>query len=264
MGGRRVSVSWRVRAAWKVAGTSPRRALSWIGLYTLLATMVLSVPFGGGSSRGVALALPVALVVTYGVAVWRWSGKIRSVPRPLLDALDGIETDRLVLRRPARRDASAYAATVDSVAMEANGSTEAHLQRRLRQMKLDLAAPCRAELLVTDKATGAVLGDVTVHRRHHDPRTCDLGWSMGPGQRGKGYGTEALRAAFPVIHAVGIRRIVVGTAPDNTAVRRVLEKLGAHQIENRPHQLPNGTTIESVRFAHDAVDTPLRGEVAGR
>jgi RimJ/RimL family protein N-acetyltransferase len=249
MGGRVWTIGWRTRVAWAVARAAPKAALAWIGAFSLIGTFALSA--GSESWRAIFVALPIAVTACCIAAVWRWSTRLASIPRPLLDALDGIETDRLLLRRARRRDVPAYRRTIDAVYLETNGTTNEVLKATIWQMKTGLGLPAWALVLVTDRTTGTVLGDVTVHRCDDEESTCELGWSMGPEHRGKGYGTEALRAVFPALHIAGVGRIIVGTAPDNAAVRRVLDKLGAHQIESRPHLLPNGTTVDSLWFAHD-------------
>lgn len=217
----------------------------------------LAVLFGlGDASPGGMLAAVVAGLVLAGVfAVWRWSAMVvtlaRSVRHPLQDALGVIDTERLVLRRPARQDSVAFAATVDAETIEANGFTEAQVRRDIEYMRLGIGDPHDAALLVTVRSTGTVIGHVGVYAPHDDEDDWHLGWWIGPGFRGQGYGTEALRAVLAAVHATGVQRVIVGTATDNLAVHRVLDKLGAHHIDTRPHTLPNGATITSNWFAHD-------------
>jgi RimJ/RimL family protein N-acetyltransferase len=97
---------------------------------------------------------------------------------------------------------------------------------------------------------GGVIGSISAHPVIARQATCHVGWWMGPAARGKGYGTEALRTIFPALHKTGVSRILIGTSPDNTAVRRVLEKLGADEVATSPHRLPNDTTVPSVWYVH--------------
>ena len=61
----------------------------------------------------------------------------------------------------------------------------------------------------------------------------DLGYTLDPAYAGRGYATEAARAA--VDHALGqlgVRRVTAGAFVDNVASVRVLEKLGMRREEH--------------------------------
>jgi RimJ/RimL family protein N-acetyltransferase len=255
------TLRWRIRLAWAVLRRTPGRWVPVFCGYWFVLWLVVLLALGDGSPGGMLAAAGLGFVLAGIVAVWRWSALAlagaRTLAHPIQDALGVIDTERLVLRRPTRGDAAAFGATVDATSIAANGWTRKQARQATGLMRLGIGDTNGAALLVTDRSTGTVLGRVTIRVPHGDLDHWELGWSMGPTFRGRGYGTEAVGATFAALHALGVPRIVVGTATDNVGVHRVLDKLGAHHLGTGPHQLPDGTTIVTDWFAHDA-PTPVR------
>jgi RimJ/RimL family protein N-acetyltransferase len=141
----------------------------------------------------------------------------RLVVRPLvLDDADGLHelfTDR---------DAMRY--LVREVPRDLDES------RRWVQAKIDLHERDDGMSLwaVAERATGDVVGDVGLQWEDVEGvREADLGCRIIPRYAGRGYGTEASRAALRAgFEQLGLRRITAMTALENAAARRVLEKLG--------------------------------------
>lgn len=246
----------RVRAyiTWKLVlrdGDLPIR----IGLALVLATAttVLTGSVGG------FLAVPLACAA---VTIWWRPRRLRPTSKTLQHAMEGIETERLALRRPCPEDVSAFAATIDAEVIEANGWAETTVQDMLRLLGRRLPWPGQARILVTDRLTGEIIGSISSEPVIAGTPACHLGWWMRSAERGRGYGTEALRAVFPAIHGAGVPEIIVGTMPGNSAVRRVLEKLGATERATLPHKLPNGATVPSVWYVHTDSRTWPEGAVA--
>jgi RimJ/RimL family protein N-acetyltransferase len=87
------------------------------------------------------------------------------------------------------------------------------------------------------KATGGVVGDVSLSWLNVQHATGEIGFAFHPDHQGCGYATEAagavLRFAFEELK---LRRVIGRLEARNTASARVLEKLGmrreAHLIEN--------------------------------
>jgi RimJ/RimL family protein N-acetyltransferase len=245
---------WRLGAAWVMAKAQPGNTVSLISIVLLVTTVVLSLVFADESGPDLFPALPVAAGITLFLTAWLWSSIFRGLRPPAQRALEGLQTNRLILRRPRRRDIGAVVRTMDAVVLQTNGWTDEARRRMIRSIRIGTFGPANAELLIVARDSGEVLGSVSV--RHADGKltSCEVGWWLGPEHRGRGYGTEMLRALLPAVHAAGTPQIRIGTATDNTAVKRVLAKVGARHVETRPHTLPDGTTIDSQWYAYDAAD----------
>ena len=59
----------------------------------------------------------------------------------------------------------------------------------------------------------------------------ELGYVILPEHQGKGYATEAVRAAIHELFRIGIKRVTAGFFEENHASQRVMEKCGMHRIE---------------------------------
>ena len=80
---------------------------------------------------------------------------------------------------------------------------------------------------IVERDTGVGIGEVGLNRPIHFPEN-ELGWVLWDGFEGRGYATEAARAA----HRFAFRELGWSTAvsyidPDNTPSIRVAERLGA-------------------------------------
>jgi RimJ/RimL family protein N-acetyltransferase len=77
----------------------------------------------------------------------------------------------------------------------------------------------------------------------------EVGWAVGPDQRGRGYATEIGAAAIGVaFDLMGLTSVVAYTEPDNDASRRVMDKLGfeyEREVEHAglPHVLYRLNTL---------------------
>jgi [ribosomal protein S5]-alanine N-acetyltransferase len=98
-------------------------------------------------------------------------------------------------------------------------------------------------LAVTERATGALIGDGGLHPLGGVGPDVELGYTLARDAWGKGYATELGQAlveyAFTVLR---VPRVVAQVEPANTASRRVLAKLGMTERETRtaygrPHLL---------------------------
>ncbi len=72
-----------------------------------------------------------------------------------------------------------------------------------------------------------------------------IGYDIRPSKRGRGYGSEILRLAFPKARELGITRALLTCDATNTASRKIIEKNGGI-LENR---VPNPETgVDKLRF----------------
>ena len=93
------------------------------------------------------------------------------------------------------------------------------------------------ELAVERADDGALIGDLLLALRSVEHETLEVGYIFATAQQGRGYATEAVRAAVDLAFAVlGARRLVARVDARNTASRALLERLGfrleAHLVEN--------------------------------
>lgn len=82
------------------------------------------------------------------------------------------------------------------------------------------------QLAVVETASGRIVGDATFFLASHG-RTAEIGYTLHPWARGRGYATEAAAALIDhLVDDVGVHRLEASTHPDNAASNRVLERLG--------------------------------------
>ena len=69
----------------------------------------------------------------------------------------------------------------------------------------------------------------------HDTEICDtameLGWALLPSDWGRGYATEAVKAAIGALQAVGFGCVYAGAFAENKASLRVMQKAGMHLMD---------------------------------
>jgi RimJ/RimL family protein N-acetyltransferase len=68
--------------------------------------------------------------------------------------------------------------------------------------------------------------DVRAPSRFVPPGVCELGIELFPGERGRGVGTDAVRAVTEWLLEHGFPRVQASTDLRNTPMRRVFERLG--------------------------------------
>jgi ribosomal-protein-alanine N-acetyltransferase len=159
-----------------------------------------------------------------------------------------LTTERLHLRpfTPADR-AAIHAVYADPEVMRFVGHgahrTMAETANALRTYGDVLERRGYSFLAVTERASGALIGDGGLHPLGGVGPDVELGYTLAREAWGKGYATELGRAlieyAFTVLR---VPRVVAQVEPANTASRHVLEKLGMTERETRtaygrPHLL---------------------------
>jgi RimJ/RimL family protein N-acetyltransferase len=110
----------------------------------------------------------------------------------------------------------------------------------------------RADLVITDAATGAVAGDIGLYYQEPKAGQATVGYALLPAWRGRGYATRAVRLlARWAFDRVGIVRLVAGTSPDNVASQRVLERAGFRREGYLRGRLPGpaGSRVDDVLYA---------------
>lgn len=139
--------------------------------------------------------------------------------------------ERLELRPMRREDEEALHAIwshpTTLAALRFDGEyTLAMTRQRIADKRAHQAFHGFAIWTVVERASGEVVGDCGLQMLEDGPEV-EIGWRMAPDVRGRGYATEAGRAALEVgFETLGMERIVAVTHPQNAASRRVMEKLG--------------------------------------
>jgi len=103
--------------------------------------------------------------------------------------------------------------------------------------------------VIRDKA-GKTAGRVNFSSIQNDPvKTAELGYRIGLAHTGKGIATKAVQLALQLAENHNLQKITAGTATENIASQKVLEKNGFSLIgktENYMEQ--NGKSIDSFTY----------------
>jgi ribosomal-protein-alanine N-acetyltransferase len=85
--------------------------------------------------------------------------------------------------------------------------------------------------LMIHRTESVVIGDLGFKGKPDHEGTVEIGYSVVPAYRRRGYASEATRALVGwALARPGVRRVVAECAPDNLASIRVLEKLGMQRL----------------------------------
>lgn len=146
--------------------------------------------------------------------------------------LPAIETARLRLRPLLEADIPAHYAVFSDPDVARYWSREpwTDIAQAEESMKSILAAQAdgsEARFGIELLSTGELIGNVGLHHFFGASRRCEIGYALGSRHWGRGYATEALRAAIRHgFEALDLNRIEADIDPRNAASARVLEKLG--------------------------------------
>lgn len=143
-----------------------------------------------------------------------------------------VRTDRLLLRRYRAEDADAVWAYRR---LPEVGDWTWQYPTDREEFVARLESSVRSQLVV--EANGVVVGDLKIavedgwaQREALDQVKgvqAELGWAFAPAAQGRGYATEAVRAALGIcFDELGLRRVTGQAFAANTASVRVMEKVG--------------------------------------
>jgi len=97
----------------------------------------------------------------------------------------------------------------------------------IRDIDSGAAAILPTVWVVVRRADGKIIGDIGTHGPPDSAGCVEIGYALAPSVRGQGVGTAAVTGLVGCLSEVpGIRRLVAVTGADNTASRRLLERLG--------------------------------------
>lgn len=142
------------------------------------------------------------------------------MPLALLDALGADDLERAGTLVPYRLPAVLAAADLGI------------FQLRQAQLALDSARLPWSMRAIVRRDDPQMVGYINFHgppgvNDIAAPEAAELGWTVFPTERRRGYATEAARGLMTWATAAhGVRRFISSTTPDNAASLRVHEKLG--------------------------------------
>ncbi|MGH8987325.1 MAG: GNAT family N-acetyltransferase [Acidimicrobiales bacterium] len=86
---------------------------------------------------------------------------------------------------------------------------------------------CFGVWVMIERESGSVVGDIGFHGPPDDAGTVEVGYSVTPGRRGRGYATEAAVALVAWASSQpNVQAIVAGCDPDNVPSVHTLERAG--------------------------------------
>lgn len=142
-------------------------------------------------------------------------------------------TGDLVLVRPiSAADAEhLWADLHDAEAMRLTGTHGSFDREQIDQWCASRAEQTdRLDLAVVDRASGAWAGEVVINEWDADNRSCSLRIALGPGARGRGFGTEAVRLVvgyvFDQIDDPAVNRVWLEVYDFNRRALAVYETVG--------------------------------------
>ncbi|GAA0532769.1 hypothetical protein GCM10010172_11970 [Paractinoplanes ferrugineus] len=192
----------------------------------------------------------------------------QALPRLLPDLPGGELTDGVVRLRPlgpGDADFTLHLRGLPEVWQTSVPPQEpsAHeIRQRCERAEAQWLAGTRAELVITDAASGAPAGEIALFYQEPVTGQAMIGYSMLPSFRGRGFATRAAQLiALWAFAETDVHRLVAGTLPENVGSQRVLEKAGFRREAYLRSRLPGpgGTRVDDVEFVLLAEDLLAEG-----
>jgi RimJ/RimL family protein N-acetyltransferase len=161
-----------------------------------------------------------------------------------------IETERLVLRRFTPDDLDDLVSLLaDPLVMRYIGDqSREKVEQRLQYFISHYEPHGFGMWAVTDKTAGAMIGWCGLIFLDGTPEV-EVGYGVARSYRGQGLMTEAARASLRYgFEKAGLERIVALAVPENSASRRIMEKLGMRYEKNVHH---NGCDLVYYAIGRD-------------
>ena len=175
------------------------------------------------------------------------------------EQVDELCTERLRLRVPRRGDLGELDLAIQETLDELQrwlpwarpGHTRADSRRYLGSVRAARHRRAGYEFAITDLASQAMLGMVSLHRIDWIRRSAGIGYWVRRSAWGKGIATEAATAVLELgLRHCGLNRVEVHVALGNQASQRVAEKLGLEREGiARGIEFVNGEYLDHVQFA---------------
>ncbi len=170
-----------------------------------------------------------------------------------------LETERLRLLPPRRGDLEALddaiLETLPELVQWLPWATLRHdrseTRRYIRGARLARSRRLAEEYSVVEREAGRLVGVVSIHRIDWARRSAGLGYWIRKSAWGRGYATEATRAAVEdAFRRLGLHRLEAHVATENRASQRVPEKLG-FQREGiaREAEYLSGRFVDHIQYS---------------
>jgi RimJ/RimL family protein N-acetyltransferase len=165
------------------------------------------------------------------------------VTHPARDAVDTIRTRQLELvsmsvpfmEALARKDLAAASEEIGAIVPAwVADELENFLKYRLAQLRLDASIRVwlgRAMVLSEEDGGRRVVGSIGFHGPPDAQGRLEVGYSVDPPFRRRGYASESVNALFDWAHREhGITRFIASISPDNEPSLRLTAAYGFHQV----------------------------------
>ena len=160
-----------------------------------------------------------------------------------------IETERLILRVPRIEDFDAYAAMgedAENMRFIGGPAPRAVAWRKFLQMPGAWVLQGFAMFAIIEKSSGRWLGQLGPWRPEGWPGT-EVGWAFDRAAQGRGYATEAGRAAIDwSFETLGWSEVIHSIHPDNLPSQALAQRLGS--TLRGPGQLPEPFQDEPIQI----------------
>lgn len=133
------------------------------------------------------------------------------------------------------------------------------VQRRCERAAGEWVAGLRARMTIRDAASDAFAGTIGLFWTGPGAEELLVGYELTRASRGKGFATRATSLVARWAFAeVGVPRLVSGTAPENVASQRVLERAGFQREGYERSRLPgaDGGRIDNISYSLLPHDLP--------
>jgi RimJ/RimL family protein N-acetyltransferase len=168
----------------------------------------------------------------------------------------------------ARRDVEAAARDIGAtVPMWMADELEGFLKYRLAQLAVDPDIRLwlgRAMLLTDEDGKRHVVGSIGFHGPPDKQGRLEVGYSVDPPYRRRGFARESVRALFDWAHAThGIETFVASISPDNEASLRLAAGFGFHQIGQQMDPIDGLELVFETRWPPAAAYSQGSGSLTG-
>ncbi|NEB76403.1 GNAT family N-acetyltransferase [Streptomyces sp. SID14478] len=189
---------------------------------------------------------------------------ITSAPTTVFSAKPVLTGERAVLRPVAEADAEVMVEILrdPELVYFTGGDPEPFGLEYLRSWYGSRGAQSdRLDLAITDRATGELVGEVVLNDWEAAHQYCTFRILIGPGGRGRGLGTDALRLVVDYgFGTLGLHRIQLEAFTDNARALHLYEKAGFVVEGVRRHiELRDGVWRDGVLMAILADEWRARG-----